>query len=84
MVTAGNKKPVRLWRPILTPLAQGVAPAYAGAALPGLTKPVNSNLKLSLRRVKVKVSVCNMNNINYIYYFLYARISFGRLYHLAA
>ncbi len=84
MVTAGNKKPVRPWRPILTPLSQGVAPDYSGAALPGLTKPVSSNLKLSLRRVKVKLSVYNVNNINYIYYFSYARISFGWLSGLAA
>lgn len=43
-MTAGNKKPVRPRRPILTLLSQGVAPAYAGAASPGLTKPVTFTL----------------------------------------
>jgi hypothetical protein len=68
MVTAGNKKPVRPWRPILTPLSQGVAPDYSGTAHPGLTKPVSFNVRPSFGRIKVKLSVYNINNINYIYF----------------
>lgn len=52
---AGNKKPVRPRWPILTPLSQGIAPAYAGAASPGLTKPVNFSVKPPLRSVKMKI-----------------------------
>jgi len=52
---AGNKKPVRPRRPILTPLSQGIAPDYSGAAFPGLTKPVNSSVKPLLGSVKAKI-----------------------------
>ena len=52
MMNAGNKKPVRPRRPILTLLTQGIAPAYAGAASPGLTKPVVFNVNLPSSSVK--------------------------------
>jgi len=83
MVTAGNKKPVRPWRLILTPLARGVAPDYSGAAHPGLTKPVDFTVRPSLERVKVKRFVYNINNINYIYLF-YSSISSCWFYCLVA
>ena len=63
----GNKKPVRPRRPILTPLSQGIAPAYAGAASPGLTKPVNSKVKPALKRVKMKIVAYLVNSINYMH-----------------
>jgi hypothetical protein len=52
---AGNKKPVRPRRPILTPLARGIAPDYSGAAFPGLTKPVAISLKPPLMSVNMKI-----------------------------
>src|SRR5437870_6225434 len=63
----GNKKPVRPRQPILTPLSQGIAPAYAGAASPGLTKPVNSKVKPALKRVKMKIVAYLVNSINYMH-----------------
>ena len=49
-----KKKPVRPWQPILTLLTQGVAPVYAGAAFPGLTKPVVNKIMLPLEGVNEK------------------------------
>jgi hypothetical protein len=58
-MTAGNKKPVRPRRPILTLLTQGVAPDYSGAAFPGLTKPVIFSVKPLSGSVKAKIGEIN-------------------------